>query len=141
MEEAFTIVLFGVVIVAVVVAVLTLVGSGRLYDQIGRGGLFTDDDRPRAAGGPAGAADPAERDEEIRQMLRAGNARRAARGQEPLDEESELARLTAPAADPLLRGEIRDLVVARNERRLRQGRPPLDVEAEVQRQLRDLGAG
>jgi len=85
----------------------------------------------------------AERDDEIRQMLEARNARRVARGQPAVDVEAELLRLTGPtavAADPALRAEVRQLVQARNARRARRGQPPLDVEAEVERQLRDLGA-
>ena len=79
-----------------------------------------------------------ERDDEIRQMLTARNERRARRGEEPLDVEAELARLTKPAVDPGLELEVRQLVIARNERRLRQGKEPLDVETEIDRQLRDL---
>jgi hypothetical protein len=71
-------------------------------------------------------------------MLGARNARRAARGEAPLDVEQELARLSAPVIDPALEGEVRSLVIARNARRLRQGKPPLDVEAEVRRQLAEL---
>ena len=79
-----------------------------------------------------------ERNAEIRQMLEARNARRARRGEPPLDVEQELARLTAPMIDPELRGEIRDLVIARNKRRERLGKPPLDVEAEIEREIADL---
>ncbi len=141
MQEAFGIVLFVVVGVAAVAAVFAAAGSGRLYRQIGRGNLSLDRDvdarrRSAAAGSAAGLA---ERDEEVRQMLAARNARRAARGEQPLDIEAELARLTAPVIDPALEGEIRALVVARNQRRARQGRPPLDVEAEVRRQIAELG--
>src|SRR5918997_138202 len=96
----------------------------------------------RPAPTPAVAA--AERDDEIRQMLTARNARREAKGQAPLDVEDELRRLTsaAPAtADPALEAEVRQLVVARNERRVRQGKAPLDVEEEVRRQIRELGGG
>ena len=82
-----------------------------------------------------------ERDEEIRQMLEARNARRIRQGKEPLDVETELAALSRPAVDPGLAGEVRDLVVARNARRVRQGKEPLDVEAEVERRLRDLTDG
>ena len=82
-----------------------------------------------------------ERDEEIRQMLQARNARRIRQGREPLDVEAELAALARPAIDPGLAGEIRDLVLARNARRARQGKEPLDVEAEVARRLRDLTDG
>jgi hypothetical protein len=81
-------------------------------------------------------------DEEIRQMLTARNARRAARGQEPVDVEEELARLRAPAGiDAALEAEIRSLVIARNARRERQGKEPLDVESEVRRQVEELGGG
>ena len=101
-----------------------------------------EDARPRRAAPPqpAAASSPEAR-EEIRQLLEAKNARREARGQAPLDVESELASLTASApatADPALREEVRQLVIARNERRERQGKPPLDVEAEVERQVREL---
>jgi hypothetical protein len=71
-------------------------------------------------------------------MLGARNARRVARGEQPLDVEAELDRLRRPAADPALEAEVRSLVEAKNARRARQGKEPLDVEAEVQRQLRDL---
>ena len=139
-EQAFGIVLFVVVGVAVVAAVFAVAGTGRLYGQIGRGGLSLDrddDHRPRGGGGGGGVA---ERDAEVRQMLEARNARRVQRGQAPVDVEAELARLTAaPAIDPELRAEIRALVVARNARRARQGKPPLDVEDEVRRQIADLG--
>jgi hypothetical protein len=84
-------------------------------------------------------------DEEIRQMLTARNARRAARGQEPVDVEEELARLKAGGRDrvidPALQAEIRSLVIARNARRARQGKEPLDVEAEVRRQVEEFGGG
>ena len=80
-----------------------------------------------------------ERDEEIRQMLEARNSRRVRRGEQPLDVDEELAKLTAPQIDPELRAEIRDLVIARNYRRARAGKPPLDVEAEIEREIAELG--
>ena len=142
MEQAFGYVLFGVVIVAAIVAVITFAGARRSYSDIGKGGLFVDDE-PRRPQLPA--ADLAERDDEIRQMLEARNARRATRGEEPLDVDDELRRLTQPGgggpapADAGLRADVRALVEAQNRRRVRQGREPLDVDAEVERQLRDLG--
>jgi hypothetical protein len=138
MQDAFGIVLVVVVVLAVVVGIVTIVGVGRAYDQIGRGGLSLRDgsDRPPREVTPTAAA--GERDEEIRQMLEARNARRRRQGREPLDVEAELAALSRPAIDPGLAGEIRDLVVARNARRARQGKEPLDVEAEVARRLREL---
>lgn len=146
-EEAFGIVLVVVVVVGAVVAVITFIGSGETYREIGRGGLSLGDDRddarPAAGPGPGAGAAAGERDDEIRQMLAARNERRRRRGEAPVDVEEELAQLTAGAggtvsADAGLREEVRQLVVARNERRVRAGKEPLDVEAEVQRQLREL---
>jgi hypothetical protein len=140
MQDAFGIVLFVVVGIGVVVAIASLFGRGRLYDDIGRGGLSIGEDRdmrPKAAPAPVSAA---ERDDEIRQMLEARNARRAARGEEPVDVEKELQELTRPSAaqDPEIMEEVRTLVEARNARRIARGEEPLDVEAEIERQLRDL---
>jgi hypothetical protein len=122
-------------IVAVLVAAVSYWGSGRVYKGIGASDLVME----REPRGGAAAPDSAEAREEIRQMLEAKSARRQARGEEPLDVEAEMQKLTAPGGDdPALREEVRQLVVARNERRLRQGKEPLDVEAEVERQLRSL---
>jgi hypothetical protein len=143
-QDALLYVVVGVVAVSALIAVVALAGSGKAYDQIGRGGLSLRDgsDRPAAEAHPSAGSALRERDEEVRQLLEARNARRVARGEAPLDVEAELRRLTAMAGgvEPQLRAEVRQLVVARNERRARQGRAPLDVEAEVERQLRDLGA-
>jgi hypothetical protein len=138
MQDAFGIVLVVVVVLAAIVAIVTLAGFGRAYDQIGRGGMSLGDgsDRPAHEVTPAMAA--GERDEEIRQMLEARNARRIRQGKAPIDVEAEMATLARPAVDPGLAGEVRDLVIARNARRVRQGKEPLDVEAEVERRLRDL---
>lgn len=142
MEAAFGYVIFGVVVVGALAAVATLLGSGKLYDQIGRGGLSLDEDEDE--GGrerepePGGAVYEAERDDEIRQMLVARNARRAARGEAEQDVETELAELTRPRVDAALVAEVREMVVARNHRRVARGREPLDVDAEVERQVRDL---
>jgi hypothetical protein len=132
----FGTVVIAVSLVAVLVAVLSYWGSGRMYGSIGASDLVMERES-----GAAAAPDSAEAREEIRQLLEAKSARREARGEEPLDVEAELEALTRPAAgDPGLRDEVRQLVIARNERRLRQGKEPLDVEAEVERQLRSLGA-
>jgi len=142
MEEAFGTVLFAVVIVASVVGVITLVLSGDAYRQIGRGGLGLDRDEAPRAGAPPAAPTSAEGEAEIRQLLEARNARRERRGQEAVDVEAEMARLTSPShrasVDPALRAEVREMVLARNARRARRGQKPLEVEAEVERQLRDL---
>lgn len=144
LQDAFWTVLLVVIVGAAVVALITFIGTGRLYDQIGRGGMSINEERgrsaqPAPAGGRGGGGSAQERDAEIRQLLQARNERRARRGESPLDVESELARLTAPSIDPQLRAEIRQLVIARNERRARAGQPPLDVEAEVERQVQELG--
>jgi hypothetical protein len=125
-----------VAIVAVLVAVASYWGSGRIYSGLGREGGLDMRREPDTA-----SATSAEAREEIRQMLEAKSARRQARGDQPLDVEAEIASLTGgPAtADAGLREEVRQLVIARNERRLRQGKQPLDVEAEIDRQLRSLG--
>jgi hypothetical protein len=135
MQEAFGVVLFVVVAVSALAAVVALVHTGRTYDDIGKGGLF-EDGGTRASGTP-----DAVRDDEIRQMLGARNARRTARGEAAVDVEDELAALTRPAADPGLEAEIRELVESRNRRRAARGQAPLDVEAEVARRLQDLGPG
>jgi hypothetical protein len=132
MQDAFGIVLVIVVAVATVVAVVAFVGAGKTYDQIGRGGMSLDNDRPVPEASPAVAA------AEIRQMLEARNARRIRQGKEPLDIEAEMAALSRPSVDPGLAEEVRQLVEARNARRVRQGKEPLDVEAEVTRRLREL---
>ena len=130
--------IFVVMGVAVVVAVLSLAGRSKLYDQIGRGGLNDDREAAPRDSDPSSGAGVRERDEEVRQMLQAQNERRARRGQPALDVDEELRRLTRPSVDAGLRAEIRELVIARNERRERRGQPPLDVEAEVERQIADV---
>ena len=123
--DAFGTVVIVVAVVGVVVAAVSYWGSGRVYSGIGRGGFGMDSSEAR---------------EEIRQMPEAKSARRQARGEAPLDVESELDELMRGSSveDPGLREEVRQLVIARNERRARQGKEPLDVEAEVERELREL---
>lgn len=158
MQGAFTYVIWIVVGIGVLVAVVAAASSGKVWEQIGRDGMISDRERTSGTGpgfgsgtdGGLSAAGLAERDIEIRQMLQARNERRARRGEAPLDVESELRRLTAPAADApaahapavdeQLRDEIRQLVVARNHRRARRGEPPLDVESEVERRVAELSA-
>ncbi|MEA2392081.1 MAG: hypothetical protein QOK31_2190 [Solirubrobacteraceae bacterium] len=136
MQDAFGIVIFVVMGVAVVAALASFIGRGRLYDQIGRGGLALRDERDAPPPDPVGSAGAAAvRDEEIRQMLDAQNVRRVRRGQPPLDVDDEVRRLTRTAADSGLRAEVRQLVIARNARRERAGKEPLDVEQEIERQL------
>jgi len=144
MEETFGTVLIVVCLVAVVIAVASYWGSGKIYSGLGRAGQFSMDEERggRSPPAPHSPAAQAEAREEIRQMLEAKSDRREARGESPLDVEAEMERLLRPATvvDESLREEVRQLVVARNERRMRQGKEPLDVETEVDRQLRELGA-
>jgi hypothetical protein len=135
MHGAFGTVIWVVCIGGVLVGLLALLANRKTWDGFGKDGLLLDSERPR---GPASSTALYERDEEIRQMLQARNARRLRRGEEPIDVEQELRRLTAPQVDPELRQEIRDLVKARNYRRTRAGKPPLDVEAEVEREISRL---
>jgi len=132
MHSAFIIVIWAVSLLALVIAFGALIAGRKTWQDYGKGELTMDRDEP----GPAGLA---ERDDEIRQLLEARNARRERRGEAPVDVDEELARLTAPAVDPALREEIRQLVVARNHRRVRAGKPPLDVEAEIEREITSLG--
>ena len=143
MEAAFETIVWVVAIVGAIVAVFTLVGTGRSYREIGGGGIVRDSDGDGdGADRSGGLADTAaERDAEIRQMLDARNARRARRGEAPLDVDAEIAALGRPPAgdvDEALRAEIRDHVLARNARRVRAGENPLDVEQEIERRIRDL---
>ena len=135
MQDAFGIVLVVVVVLAAIVAIVTLGGFRRAYDQIGRGGLSLRDgsDRPAREIAPAMAA--GERDEEIRQMLEARNARRVRQGREPLDVEAEMAALSRPAIDPALLREIRDLV----DRAQRAARAP--GQGAARRRGRGASAG
>jgi hypothetical protein len=134
-QDAFAYVLFGTVIFGTLAAVIAFFGSGKAYDQIGKGGFFIDEDAKRGSG----SVNVAERDDEIRQMLTARNARREAAGLEQVDVEDELRRLIRPSIDAELAAEIRDHVIARNNRRVRRGQEPLDVDAEVERQITELG--
>lgn len=134
MHGAFETVLWVVCIAAAVVAVVALISTGKTWQDFGKNGLLMDSELRRTPTSGTPAADQ-EREEEIRQMIEARNARRRRRGEEPLDLEQEIARLSPPAVDPQLRTEIRQLVLARNYRRTRAGKPPLDIEAEVAREL------
>jgi hypothetical protein len=135
-QSAFGTVVLVVCGIGVAGAVVALMFGRRTWEDYGRNHLLME--RGSSAPATSSAASQSERDEEIRQMLEARNARRRRRGQPELDVEGELARLTAPAVDDELRAEIRDLVIARNHRRARQGKPPLDVETEIERQIAAL---
>jgi hypothetical protein len=148
-KDAFAIVLFVVVGLAVVGAIVSLLLSGDAYSHIGRGGLSIGEDRPARplapSAGPLSPGQAAEREADIRSMLEARNARRAARGEAVADVDAELRSLLSPppgasSPDPALEAEVRELVESRNARRVERGEEPLDVDAEVARRLRDYGA-
>src|ERR671923_130703 len=107
MQQAFGTVIIVVVILGVIFAIVSALGMGRLYDQIGKGALSLD------RGGetePTSQAEAAQvRDDEIRQLLEARNAVRIGRGKAPLDVEAELAALARPKlkVDPELYEEVR----------------------------------
>jgi hypothetical protein len=136
-HDAFATVIWIVCGLGLVAACAGLIFSGKTWEEYGQDHLLMEGDISHGPK-PGSAAAVLERDSEIRQMLEARNARRLRRGEEPIDIEQELARLTAPQIDPELRGEIRDLVLARNHRRARAGKAPLDVEAEIERQIASL---
>lgn len=153
MGETFTVVIVGAIALFALVGVVSWLAGGSIYDQIGEGGLTAGPGED--PGGSHGSLAPvldaaaarAERDLEIRQMLTARSERLIRAGGEPLDIETELAKLAGPDPaspnDPdkdeaVLAEEVRQLVVARNERRERRGEEPLDVESEVQRTLAEL---
>jgi hypothetical protein len=155
MQSVFPFVVFGAVGLSVVMSLVFLFtgrrsAGGGIYDEIGAGGLTPERDYPGAQLSPERAPSPdspaarAEREREVRQLLRARSERRVRRGEPALDIDAEVARLLDPrpesprAEDPGLTEEVRQLVVARNERRRRQGLEPLDVDAEVARALEEL---
>jgi hypothetical protein len=137
-QAAFGTVLWIVCVLGFLIAVAALITGGETWEEYGKNRLLLDRDIA-AAPKSGSAAALLERDTEIRQLLEARNARRARRGQAPIDVEAELRRLTAPQIDSELRSEIRQLVLARNHRRARRGQPPLDVEAEIEREIAELG--
>jgi hypothetical protein len=133
MQDSLITVTFVVAIVAGAVAVYLLIASGRVFGQVGQGGFDVRDGTPGCE-----TEDVGEREQDIREMLEARNARREARGEESQDLDEELAALLNPPVDEGLREEVRELVVARNHRRERNGLAPLDVEVEIERRLREL---
>jgi hypothetical protein len=136
MQGAFATVVWVVCSLGIVAALLSLIGQGKAWEAYGKRHLIMEHELAQARTGSAAAL--LERDDEIRQLLEARNARRLRRGEPPIDVELELKRLTAPQIDTELRQEIRELVIARNHRRTRVGKPPLDVEAEIEREIAGL---
>jgi len=131
-HSAFDVVIWVVSLLALLIAFGALIASRKTWEDFGKGRLSMDRDQPLDPPRASGAS-TAERDEEIRQLLEARNARRVRRGEAPVGLEHELARLTAPRVDPALREEIRQLLEARNARRVRRGEAPVGLEHELAR--------
>jgi len=134
-----------IVILTIPVAAIAFASSGEALKTLGKGRFAIDRELPSHGMAPPPPISRQMREAEVRQMLEAKSYRRQARGEPPLDIESELTRLMEPpkgagggAIDAELRAEVRSLVLRRNERRMRRGEAPLDIEEEIERQLRDL---
>ena len=137
-RTAFGTLVWVVAAVGAIVAIYTLIGTGRSYREIGGGGTRRRRRRRRR------------RTDERRRRARHGDprrcSRRATRGacaaaRRRWTSETELAALDPPAptaVDDELREEIRQHVLARNARRVRAGSAPLDVDAEIERRIREL---
>lgn len=139
-QSLFGPVLLIVTALSAVAAIITLIRSGKQWEELGRDRLVMDRESAQVSGHQLATSPAAlrERDEEIRDLLEARNERRRRRGESPVDVEAELRRLTGPQIDEGIRAEIRDLVIARNHRRARAGKPALDVEAEIEREIAQL---
>ncbi len=85
MDDAFIAVVVLVSVLALVGAVVALATSGGSYDQIGRGGLSLDE-------APQRRETYADVVAEVRELVEAGNTRRVARGEEPLDVDAEVSK-------------------------------------------------
>jgi hypothetical protein len=148
-QSALGLLAFVAVALALIMSLVFLLArpGNSAYDQIGQGGIARESDYGAGAPAsePASPAARAEREQEIRQLLRARSERLVRSGQPALDVDAELARLLAGEQPPRTRdaglvSEVRQLVIARNERRVRQGLEPLDVDGEVARTLAELDA-
>jgi hypothetical protein len=88
-------------LVVIPIALVAFARSGKGLESLGKGPWSIDREAPRAAGeGPA--ADPAEREAEVRQMVEAADFRRRNRGEGQLDVVAETDRLLgiAPEDEP-----------------------------------------
>jgi hypothetical protein len=90
MQDAFGTLVWIVAGVGAIVAIYTLIGTGRRYTEIGGGGLVRDGDERVDDG--TGRSEEEELREEIRDHVVARNARRARSGDAPLDVEQEIER-------------------------------------------------
>ena len=85
-------------LVVIPIALVAFARSGKGLESLGKGPWSIDREAPRAAGeGPA--ADPAEREAEVRQMVEAADFRRRNRGEGQLDVAAETDRLLGIAPE------------------------------------------
>lgn len=129
-----------VLVVAAIVAALMFSRSGRALRDLGGGRWAIDRERDHGSNGNGSDESEDEVKAEVRQMVEARDYRLRRRGDDGIDVDAEVTRLTAVEreSDGTLEAwtvEIRQLVIANNERRKRRGEDPLDVEAEVARRL------
>lgn len=130
-------VLLGVV---AVVAAIMFVRSGKALRSLGGGRWSIDREGDGEGRADRPGESEAEAREEVRQMVEARDYRLRRRGDDGIDVDAEVTRLTGIEEGPdgevaAWTVEIRQLVIANNERRKRRGEEPLDVEAEVARRL------
>jgi hypothetical protein len=84
MDDAFLVVVIAVSLIAFVIAAFALATSGGSYDEIGRGGIASDEPvRPETYADVAA---------EVRELVELQNARRVARGEPPLDVDEEVSK-------------------------------------------------
>ena len=129
-----------VLVVALIAAAILFTRSGKALRELGGGKWAIDREDRSETSEPVGPELDPEAREEVRQMVEARDFRLKSRGEDGIDVEAEVARLTAVERGPegelaAWTVEIRQVVIANNERRKRRGQPPLDVEAEVARRL------
>jgi len=82
-QEAFAVIIVVVLVVGVAAALAAAFTSKDVYGQVGHGAFSLRDGTDRPVRESSGAMAAGQREDEIRQMLEARNARRVARGQEP----------------------------------------------------------
>ena len=84
MDDAFLVVVIAVSLIAFVIAAFALATSGGSYDEIGRGGIASDEPGRRETYADVAA--------EVRELVELQNARRVARGEPALDVDEEVSR-------------------------------------------------
>jgi hypothetical protein len=84
MDDAFLVVVIAVSLIAFVIAAVALATSGGAYDEIGRGGIGSDEPGRRETYADVAA--------EVRELVELQNTRRVARGEPPLDVDEEVSK-------------------------------------------------